>query len=322
VFGSHLSIAGSLANALREAESLGLDCVQVFTKNQQQWRVPPLSEDAVAEWKSELARLGWDGDAAPAGGRPSSGRRPAASATEAVGRIVSHASYLINLASPDDALWHRSIDLMREEIERCERLGIRYLVHHPGSSTSSTLEDGLVRIAAAYRELFRRTAGYRTVCCLENTAGGGSTIGRTFEELARLRAMIVEATGQAGRVAFCFDTCHAHAAGYGMESRAKAAAVIDEFDRWCELSHLRVVHLNDSKAPRGSRLDRHEHIGKGTIGLDGFAAVVNRPELRGRPMIMETPKGTTDKGTPWDSLNLRRLKRLVSERHPRVARRG
>lgn len=288
MFGSHLSIAGSMANALREAESLGLDCVQVFTKNQQQWKAPPLADTAVAEWSGELRRLRWDHT-----------------------RVVSHASYLINLASPDDVLWKRSIDLMHEEIERCERLGIGFLVHHPGAHTTSTLEEGLARIAAAYRELFARTAGYRTVSCLENTAGGGSTIGREFADLARLRAMIIEATGQPGRVGFCFDTCHAHAARYDMSTAAKAAAVLDELDQVCELAHIRVVHLNDSKGEAGSRLDRHEHIGQGTIGLAGFEAVVNRPELAGRPKVMETPKGENPKGVPFDTVNLNTLRGLL-----------
>lgn len=278
-----------MANALREAEGLGLDCVQVFTKNQQQWKAPPLSEEAVAEWRGEVNRLGWED-----------------------GRTVSHASYLINLASPDGVLWERSVQAMLDEIERCERLGIAFLVHHPGAYTTSTLEEGLGRIAAAYRELFRRTKGYRTVSCLENTAGGGSTIGREFGDLARLRGLIVEATGEAGRIGYCFDTCHAHAAGYDMSSEGKARGVLDEFDRVCELSHLCVVHVNDSKGKAGSRLDRHEHIGRGTIGLGGFAAVVNRPELRARPKVMETPKGETPKGTPLDTLNLRRLRRLLS----------
>jgi deoxyribonuclease-4 len=288
VFGSHLSIAGSMSNALREAESLGLDCVQVFTKNQQQWKAPPLKESVVEEWKSEMGRLGWGPE-----------------------RAVSHASYLINLAAPDDGLWRQSIDLMTEEIERCSRLGIRFLVHHPGAYTTSSLDAGLERIAAAYAELFRRTAGYPVISCLENTAGGGSTIGRAFEELARLRAMIIDRTGAAERIGFCFDTCHAHAAGYDMAGESLAAAVLDALDASCGLDHVHVVHLNDSKGACGSRLDRHEHIGKGRIGREGFRAVVRHPRLASRPKIMETPKGTTPAGTPLDALNLRRLRGLL-----------
>ncbi|MGE3108642.1 MAG: deoxyribonuclease IV [Phycisphaerales bacterium] len=293
MFGSHLSIAGGLAVALEEAERLGLDCVQVFTKNQQQWRAPPLTESAVKTWRDAQGRLGW------------------------AGRNVAHASYLINLATPDDELWKKSINLMEEELRRCEALGIAFLVHHPGAYTTSSLEAGLDRIAAAYGELFERTAGFGTISCLENTAGGGSTIGREFGELASLRARIVKACGKEaeGRVGYCFDTCHAHAAGYDMGSFEGAGRTLDELDRVCGLERVRVLHLNDSKGACGSRLDRHEHIGKGTIGVEGFRAVVNRRELREsrRPMILETPKGESEGGIAHDRLNLRRLRKLVAE---------
>jgi len=290
VFGSHLSIAGSLAGALLEAERLSLDTVQIFTKNQQQWRVPPLADTARDEWRAQQKRLGWEG------------------------RTTAHASYLINLASPDEELWRKSVDLMQEELSRCESLGLAFLVHHPGAFTTATLDEGIARIADAYAELFSRTAGYRVVSCLENTAGGGSTIGRGFEELARLREAIGQRVGVAasGRIGFCFDTCHAHAAGYDMSSFAAAEHVLDEFDRVCGLKNIRVLHLNDSQGAVGSRLDRHEHIGQGEIGLEGFRAVVNREALAERavPMILETPKGETEAGTAWDTLNLRRLKKL------------
>lgn len=292
VFGSHLSIAGSMVNALHEGEKLGLDTVQVFTKNQQQWKARPLDAAMVGEWRAEVARLGWEG------------------------RTVSHASYLINLASPDDELWRKSVDLMTEEIERCEALGIPYLVHHPGAFTTSSAAEGVARIAKAYREVFRRTAGYSTVSCLEDTVGSGSNLGRTMEELARLRGMIIDSTGEPGRIGFCLDSCHLHAGGYDLSERAAAARVLEEFDRICGMKHLRVMHLNDSKAPAGSRRDLHAHIGEGTIGRkslrrSGFAAIMNHPALRVVPKILETPKGTTRAGTAYDTLNLRRLKRLI-----------
>lgn len=298
VFGSHLSISGGMSGALLEAEALGLDTVQVFTKNQQQWKARPLDPAAVGAWLAELDRLGWRG------------------------RVVSHASYLINLASPDDALWEQSIGLMRVEIERCEALAIPFLVHHPGAFTTSSAEAGLARIAAAYARLFRETEAATTVCCLENTVGGGSTLGRTFEELADLRGRIVAATGRPERVGFCFDTCHAHAAGYDMSSREAAAAALADFDRVCGMTHLRVVHLNDSKGGLGSRLDRHAHVGEGTITkppdrpkqalkASGFAAVLNHPGLAGVPKILETPKGVDDRGRVFDSVNLRRLRGML-----------
>jgi deoxyribonuclease IV len=307
MFGSHLSIAGALTNALREAESLKMDTVQVFTKNQQQWKAPPLSDEAVRDWKSEVARLGWQG------------------------RIAAHASYLINLASPAEDLWKKSIELMRIEIDRCEALEIPFLVHHPGSPGEAGADFGLDRIAAAYQQIFGSTRGYRTVCCLENTVGAGSMIGARFDQLAELRRRILDRAGAAAggvsgnesRVGFCFDTCHAHAAGYDLANRASAAAALEEFHALCGLDRLLVVHLNDSKGKVASRLDRHEHIGKGTIGngsgglaASGFAAVLARPELANVPKIMETPKGKNEAGTPYDTLNLRRLRKLAASVEP------
>lgn len=303
MFGSHLSIAGGMHNALHEAERLGLDTVQVFTKNQQQWKVKPLTDSAVRDWTSELDRLGWRG------------------------RAVSHASYLINLASPDDDLWKKSIDLMVVEIERCAQLAIPFLVHHPGAFTTSTHARGLARIAKAYVSLFKRTRGAPVVSCLENTVGSGSNLGGPFEDLATLRERIIEGTGEPDRVGFCFDTCHAHAAGYDMSTRQAGERVLDEFDRVCGLDALRVLHINDSVGACGSHKDRHAHIGEGTIGAkpnrkgelkpdlpdSGFAAVVNRTALNAVPKILETPKGANKAGTAFDTLNLRRLRRLIDD---------
>ncbi|GAB5495051.1 MAG: deoxyribonuclease IV [Phycisphaerales bacterium] len=311
MFGSHLSVAGGMENALLEAEKLKLDCVQVFTKNQRQWKIKPLSDEQIEIWTSELARLGWDDLNGPA-------------------RAVSHASYLINLASPDDELWEKSIGLMRIEIERCDALKIPLLVHHPGAYTTSDEKTGLKRIAKAYKKLFKETKGAKVISLLENTVGSGSNLGRTFDQLGELRSMIIDATGEPERVGFCFDTCHAHAGGYDMSTRESADAALDEFDQTCGLAHLHCLHLNDSKGDVGSRKDRHDHIGQGTLGLSGgraggkklalgksgFAAVVNRPELADKPMILETPKGEDPKGTPWDTINVRRLRRLVDS--PRV----
>lgn len=305
MFGSHLSIADGLGAAARRAAELGFDTVQVFTKNQRQWKTRPLAREAVDDWRSAIAELGW------------------------AERTVSHASYLINLASPDRELWNKSVDLMTEEIERCETLEIPFLVHHPGASTTGEVADGLARIAEAYRQLLRRTAGYATVLCLEDTVGSGTNLGRTFEELASLRAMIMEKTGAEHRVGYCFDTCHAHAGGYDMSSRESAEAVLEEFDQVCGLERLRVVHLNDSLGGLGSRKDRHAHIGAGTIGggttaprllRSGFAAVVNHPRLKTVPKVLETPKEDSKAGTPMDVINLRRLRRLCGRARPAPGR--
>lgn len=295
LIGSHLSIAGSMANAVREARALGLDCVQVFTKNQQQWAAPALTDGAISEWRASLEEAGWIGGGAE--------------------RTASHASYLINMASHDEVLRGKSIALMRDEIERCERLGIRHLVFHPGAFTTTTLQEGIGRIAEACAGLLRATAGYRTVLCLENVAGQGSTIGRRFEELAELRARIVSGGGgtddAAERVGFCFDTCHAHAAGYDLSSAELARRALDEFERVVGLRHIRLLHLNDSKGAAGSRVDRHEHIGRGTIGTEGFGVVVRDERLAHACGYMETPKDGDEGGVPWDRVNADVLRRLM-----------
>lgn len=298
MFGSHLSIAGSMLTALDEAQRLGFDTVQVFTKNQQQWAAKPLDPAMVSDWNARVATLGW-GD-----------------------RLVSHASYLINLATHQDELWRKSIDLMTDEIERCEALGIRYLVHHPGSFVGHTLDAGLARIADAYRELFNRTRGYQTVSCLEDTAGGGSTIGGPFEDLARLRSMIIDKTGEPPRIGYCLDSCHMHAFGHDLSTRDAAEKALDHFHATCGIENLRVFHLNDSKGAVGSKLDRHAHIGEGTIGApnlgaSGFAAIVNHAAVVKIPKILETPKEDRADGVPWDIVNRARLVSLQTSADPK-----
>jgi deoxyribonuclease-4 len=323
LLGSHLSIAGSMVNALREAEAFGMSTVQVFTKNQQQWKAKPFDPAMVKEWHAEMKRLGWD--------RGGPGNH---------GRVVSHASYLINLASVNDELSAKSIDLMTDEIERCAALGIPFLVHHPGSFVGWTLEDGLRRIASAYKELFQRTRGVPVVSLLEGTAGAGSGIGGPFEHLRDLRAQIVDVTGQPSRIGFCLDTCHLHAAGHDMSTRASANAVLARFDAMCGLANLWCFHLNDSKGALGTHLDRHTHIGEGFVGAktigegkaakpgafsakvlaeSGFAAVMTNPRCREIPLILETPKeegkaaGATPIAKRLDTMNLRRLLALAGE---------
>lgn len=305
MFGSHLSVAGGLINSLNDADPLGLDTVQVFTKNQRQWKVPALKPEDKRAWLDGLRSRGWEK------------------------RTVSHATYLMNCASPDGELRAKSADMLAEELERCAELSIPFLVAHPGAHLGSGVEAGAVAIAKAAAPVFKRKAGGEVTLCLENTAGSGSTLGRTFEELALIKRLIEEEShgDAAGRVGFCVDTCHALAAGYDLaatasgeaggtkrskaEGEAAAHGVIREFDRVCGLKHLRVVHLNDSKGPRGSRVDRHTHIGLGQVGLGAFAAFVKHPVISQLPMILETPKEDTEDGKPWDSVNLAVLKRLV-----------
>jgi deoxyribonuclease-4 len=293
-----------MVNALDKAAQLKLDCLQVFTKNQRQWRVRPMPEDERAAWLSRLQEMGWDRRRGPV-------------------RVVSHNSYLINLASPDAESWERSIALQRVEIERCEDLRIRLCVAHPGAHLGASRRPdapnvldgrpntderaGLRRIVRALDRIHGDLPGYRTVTCLETTTGSGTNLGYDFQHLAWIRANVAAPE----RLGFCLDTCHVVAAGYDMSTDAAARRVLRHFDGTCGLSNLRVVHLNDSVGAVGSRRDRHAHIGDGTCGRSCFRTILNRRSLRLVPMILETPKGTTPRGTEWDLVNVRRLKRLT-----------
>jgi deoxyribonuclease-4 len=304
MLGSHLSIAGGLINALDEAQRLRMDCVQLFTKNQRQWKTKPLTEEQRRTFQARLKELGWHRRRGPA-------------------HVVSHNSYLINMASPDREVWEKSINLQRIEIERCEQLGIRCCVAHPGAHLGQVRKPGepleletrpsrdelagLKRIIKALDRIHRDLSGYRTITCLETTAGAGSNLGYAFHHLAFLRDHVREPQ----RIGFCLDTCHVTAAGYDMTTERKAAAVLRLFDAACGLRDLRVLHLNDSVGAVGSRKDRHAHIGRGECGLGCFRTILNRRSLASVPMILETPKGENEKGIPWDVVNLRRLKRLI-----------
>ncbi|UCD75824.1 MAG: deoxyribonuclease IV [Phycisphaerales bacterium] len=307
MFGSHLSIAGGMVNALEKAQQFKMDCVQVFTKNQRQWGVRPLDPAERADWLSKLKELTWHRKRGPR-------------------RVVSHNSYLINLASPDSEVWVKSLALQRVEIERCEELSIPLCVGHPGAHLGRAPKagsphqlggepgrdelEGLKRIARALDQIHRDLPGYRTITCLETTAGSGSNLGYDFRHLAWLRANIA----QPERVGFCFDTCHVTAAGYDMTTDMKADAVLGEWDEICGLGNLLAFHLNDSMGEVGSRKDRHAHIGDGNCGRPCFRAIVNRQAFKNVPKILETPKGVDDRGLEWDLVNLRRLKRLARPR--------
>jgi deoxyribonuclease-4 len=312
MLGAHCSTAGGIANALHEARRLKMDCLQIFTANQRQWT--PRSPDAAQReaWLAELALMPWN--SAERGARAD----PA--------RVISHNSYLINLASPDATMWRRSIAAMRSEIERCEGLRIPLVVTHPGAhlgqprarcldknslAPSAVMSDderaGLKRIISAIDQLHRDLPGYRTVTCLETTVGCGTQLGYCFEQLA----MIASHVSQPERVGFCLDTCHVTAAGYDMTTPRAAADVISRFDDICGHARLRVMHINDSKAGVGSRLDRHAHIGAGCCGRSCFAALLNHPAFATVPKVLETPKGQDPRGRMWDAVNLGRLRRML-----------
>lgn len=305
MFGSHLSIAGGLTNALDAARALELDCVQIFTKNQRQWRVKPLAEEDRDTWLAALAAQNWDSSVDPV-------------------RVVSHNSYLINMASPDPETRAKSIALQREEMERCEALHIPLLVAHPGAHLgesrapkdpnqleavpSADERAGLERIAQSLDQLHRDLPGCRVITCLETTVGSGTNLGYAFHHLRFIRDHV----SQPERIGFCFDTCHVTAAGYDMTTMPKAEAVLALWDEICGFENLRCFHFNDSVGAVGSRKDRHAHIGTGTCGESCFRSILNHPRLGDVPKILETPKEETDAGEPWDTVNIRRLKGLMS----------
>jgi len=281
MFGSHLSIAGGLHLALLDAERLNCETAQIFTKNQQQWKCKPLAADAIEQWKSHCDRLGFR-------------------------RTVSHDSYLINLASPDDRLWNASIDLFIEELSRCAALGIPYLVTHPGAHVGSGEDAGLTRIAAGLDRAYEALGVGEVVTCLEITAGQGSSLGYKLEHLAE----IISQSREPKHFGVCLDTAHLFAAGYDFRGRGYAK-FRKELDSTVGLSKVKVLHLNDSKKDLGSRVDRHEHIGHGKIGKEGFIPFVREEAFLKIPKILETPKDKHPSGRLWDEVNLETLRSML-----------
>ncbi len=288
LLGSHLSVAGGYVNALNDAIRLGMTTVQIFTKNQRQWASKPMEESARADWLAGLAKGGFT-------------------------RTTSHASYLINLASPDDTLWKKSIESMIDEVQRAEALHLSCVVLHPGSHVGSGVEAGLSRIGKALDEITAATAGCRTLIALEGTVGGGNQLGGKFEELAAMRSRV----HQPERIGTCLDTCHITAAGYDASTEEKAARVFAEYDRIVGIDTLCCIHLNDSMGALGSHRDRHEHIGKGHVGMGAFAFLMNDARFADIPMILETEKEQTPEGEDWDAVNLRTLVGLIRSREVR-----
>lgn len=300
--GSHLSIAGGMYHALDAVTTLQCECVQVFTKNQRQWKSKPLSDEDIAAWKAGIERLGW-------------GKTPA--------RVVSHNSYLVNMASPDPESWEKSVALQREELERCEALGIPACVAHPGAHLESKRkpgdpnpigvppsadeEKGLARIVDALDRLEKETRGFVVRTALENTVGSGTNLGYDPGQLGWIRDRVKAPE----RVGFCFDTCHAVAAGHDMSTKDRAEAVLSRIDETCGLDQVLAVHLNDSIGILGSRKDRHAHIGHGTCGEACFRAVLRVPAWRGIPFVLETEKEGGLEGRSWDEINLDALGSLA-----------
>ena len=289
ILGAHESIAGGYYKAVEIARRVGCDCVQIFTKNNNQWRAKELTDDDVTRFRQALVDL-------------------------KITHPIAHDSYLINLASPDPLLWEKSIEAFCVELLRAEKLGIRHVVAHPGAFTTSSEQEGLDRIVAALDAVHRRTAGIAASTLLENTAGQGSCLGWRFEHLSAIIAGVAEPA----RLGVCIDTCHTVAAGYPLVTETDYAATIAELDRVIGLDRVKAIHVNDSKTPLGSRVDRHEHIGRGTLGLEPFRHLLNDPRFSQTPMYLETAK-EQENGEEMDVVNLRTLRGLV--RKPAAARR-
>jgi deoxyribonuclease-4 len=277
-----MSIAGGVAQALWRGRETGCDVIQIFTKNAMQWRAKPLTKDDSASFLKARQET-------------------------RVSPIAVHGSYLINLASLDDGLYERSREALWEEMQRAETLELPYLVMHPGSPRGGGEEAGIDRIARAINLIHHRGAAMRVMILLETTAGQGTIIGNRFEHFARIIGRI-EADG---RVGVCLDTCHIFAAGYDISTPRGYEATLAEFERVIGLSRLKVIHLNDSKAAAGTRVDRHEHIGLGLLGFDTFRSLLQDPRLAHLPFILETPKKKTPDGEDWDCVNLRLLREML-----------
>lgn len=283
LFGSHLSIAGGYFKAAETAAALGMDTVQVFTKNNNQWKGKPLTEDDVRRFRTAIE-------------------------SAAIRKPCAHNSYLINVASPDDVLWQKSIDALVDELQRAEALGLDGVVMHPGAFVASSEEAGQLRIVTALDEVHARTAGLRCQLWLETTAGQGTCLGHRFEQIG----FILDEVRESDRLGVCVDSCHIFAAGYALQTEAEYAETMRLFDNAIGLKRIRAWHLNDSKKPLGSRVDRHEHIGEGHLGLEPFRHILNDPHFADIPMYLETEKGERD-GEDLDAINLRTLKSLLSK---------
>jgi len=277
--GAHMSIAGGLHLAIDRAVAAGCGVVQIFTRNSNQWKGKAISEEDAALFREKFA-------------------------ASALHEVISHDIYLINLAAPPGEVREKSLAAFRDELESCARLGIAKVVMHPGSHLADPPETGLSRVIEAFDLLFRETPLFTGKVLLETTAGQGTNLGRTFEELQT----IISGSTFPERFGVCFDTCHTFAAGYDIATEDGYAETMEQFDRCIGLGRLQCFHLNDSKKGLGSRVDRHDHIGQGALGLNPFRFILNDPRFSAIPKILETPKGDHD---DMDEVNLGILRGLV-----------
>jgi len=274
-----MSISGGVDKAILRGASVGCRAVQIFTKSSNQWAAKELEDEVVAGFKANMMETG-------------------------IRNVVAHDSYLINLASPNNDLREKSFHAFLDEMERCRRLGIKQLIMHPGSHTGQGEEEGIRTIAAEFKTLLTASEGWGVDIVLETTAGQGTNLGYSFEQLAT----IIENTGSSDKMKVCFDTCHVFAAGYDISTVDGYHETMDRFDRLIGLDRIVAFHMNDSKKGLGSRVDRHEHLGKGEIGEVAFGMIMKDDRFKAIPKILETPKG---KEMDEDRQNLAFLKKLL-----------
>lgn len=279
LLGAHMSIAGGVGNALLEGQKVACDAIQIFTKSSRQWASKPLSKEEIEQFKINRKETGID-------------------------TIVAHDSYLLNLGSPDAAMRKRSIAAFIDEMERCETLNVSNLIAHPGAHVGAGEMEGIKTIAKSLDEVHKACPKYQVKVTLEITAGQGSYVGYRFEHMGD----IIDATKEGDRIRICFDTEHAFAAGYDIRTKDGYERTFAEFDEAIGLDRLAAFHLNDSKKDFHSRVDRHEHIGKGFIGVEAFRLLMNDQRFWGLPMCLETPK---DKELTEDRENLALLRSLI-----------
>ena len=281
LLGAHMSIAGGVYNCFDHGEHFKCTTIQIFTKNASQWRAKPLTETEIDKFKERQKQT-------------------------KISPVVAHDSYLINLGSNNKALLQKSREAFLVEMQRCELLEIPYLVTHPGSHTGAGEEAGLKTIADSLSWLHHKLPEAKVMICLETTAGQGTNLGYRFEQIAN----IIELSDSPERLGVCLDTCHIFAAGYDIRTERAYKKTMREFDSVIGLKRLKVIHFNDSKKELGSRVDRHEHIGKGFIGVEPFGFFMNDRRLAKIPKILETPKGDDSSA---DDRNLAILRKLVRE---------
>jgi deoxyribonuclease-4 len=288
ILGAHMSVAGGLYKAIDAAVALKMDTVQIFTASPSQWAAKPLEECAIAAWHEHWKKSG-------------------------LTHPIAHASYLINLAGAE-ALFRKSIDALVDQWQRCEALKLSGLVVHPGAFTTTSESEGIAKVAEGIVEVIERVAPVHCRLLLENTAGQGTCLGHKISHLGDIIKLVTKQNKKEKKhLGVCIDTCHAFAAGYAIHEEEGLNSFCQELADLLPKDFVRALHLNDSKKPLGSRVDRHEHIGQGALGIDAFRRILNDSPLASSPGYLETEKGINEEnGLDWDAINMEALRRLTA----------